>query len=258
MPDKRNAKVILMTSGGLNPQIMINALARQFPSLQVIQENYETKREIFRRRARKLGRLTALGQLATMSLSRLGKNFALRRTEEILEEYKLWAGENRSVPVTRVATLNSKDTQVLLQQMQPDVVFLISCRPLSRGMLASIRCPLLNFHAGINPAYRGQMGGYWSRVERDEENFGATVHLVDIGIDTGDTLYEVRVKPSRRDTIATYPLLLTAAGTGIAARAIEDALNGTMQPRRPTGRSVLRFPPPVWTYLYHGLTRGIW
>lgn len=258
MPDKRNAKVILMTSGGLNPQIMINALARQFPSLQVIQENYETKREIFRRRARKLGRLTALGQLATMSLSRLGKNFALRRTEEILEEYKLWAGENRSVPVTRVATLNSKDTQVLLQQMQPDVVFLISCRPLSRGMLASIRCPLLNFHAGINPAYRGQMGGYWSRVERDEENFGATVHLVDIGIDTGDTLYEVRVKPSRRDTIATYPLLLTAAGTGIAIKAIEDALNGTMQPRRPTGRSVLRFPPPVWTYLYHGLTRGIW
>ncbi|MBT9370920.1 formyl transferase [Rhizobium sp. CSW-27] len=258
MPDTRNAKVILMTSGGLIPQIMINALARQFPNLQVIQENYETKREIFRRRARRLGRLTALGQLATMSLSRLGKNFAMRRMEEILDEYKLWAGENRSVPVTRVATLNSKDTQALLQKMQPDVVFLISCRPLSRGLLASIRCPLLNFHAGINPAYRGQMGGYWSRVERDEENFGATVHLVDIGIDTGDTLYEVRVTPSRHDTIATYPLLLTAAGTGIAIKAIEDALNGTMQPRRPTGRSVLRFPPPVWTYLYHGLTRGIW
>lgn len=258
MPDTRNAKVILMTSGGLNPQIMINALARQFPKLHVIQENYETKREIYRRRVRKLGRLTALGQLATMSLSRFGKNLAIRRTEEILEEYKLWAGESKGVPVTRVETLNSKDTQALIQRLQPDVVFLISCRPLSRGTLAAIRCPLLNFHAGINPTYRGQMGGYWSRVERDEENFGATVHLVDIGIDTGDTLYEVRVKPSRRDTISTYPLLLTAAGTGIAAQAIEDAINGTLQPRRPAGRSELRFPPPVWTYLRHGLTRGIW
>jgi hypothetical protein len=31
-----------------------------------------------------------------------------------------------------------------------------------------------------------------------------------------------------------------------------------LQPRRPVGRSVLRYPPPFWTYLYHGLTRGIW
>jgi methionyl-tRNA formyltransferase len=258
MQDRRDANVVVMTAGGLNPQVMINVLAKSFPRLQVLQEEYEPRREIFRRRAKRLGRLMAIGQIATMALSRFGKQIALRRTEEILEEYRLWAGADASIKTTHVSSLNSREAQAEILRMKPDVVFLISCRALSRGTLASISCPILNFHAGINPTYRGQMGGYWALVERDTSNFGATVHLVDAGLDTGDTLYEVRPTPSPRDTISTYPLLLTAAGTQMSIRAIEDALRGDLQPRPPVGRSALRYPPPIWTYLYNGLTRGIW
>ncbi|MBP2549212.1 methionyl-tRNA formyltransferase [Neorhizobium galegae] len=258
MQHRREAKVVVLTSGGLNPQVMINALAKCFPKLQVLQEDAEPKRAIYRRRAKRLGRLTALGQLATMALSRLAKQMTLTRTEEILEEYRLWAGADASIRTTRVSSLNSREAQAEILRLKPDVVFLISCRALSRGTLAAISCPILNFHAGINPIYRGQMGGYWALAERDAANFGATVHLVDAGLDTGDTLYEVRPSPSRRDSIATYPLLLTAAGTQISIRAIDDALLGQLQPYRPPGRSVLRYPPPIWTYLLNGLTRGIW
>lgn len=250
--------IVVMTAGGTNPQVMINALARRFETIYVIEEAPESKSELLKRRARRFGWPVAVGQLITMVASRLGKRFAARRAEAIIADYNADASVNPSIPVTHVASLNDDACLAALNRLQPAVVFTISCRILSRRTLAAIPCPVINFHAGINPMYRGQMGGYWALVERDESNFGATVHLVDSGTDTGGTLYENRVVPTKRDTLATYPLLITVASIEIAIRAIEDALVGQLSPYQPSGPSALRFPPTVWTWLRHGVTRGIW
>ncbi len=102
------------------------------------------------------------------------------------------------------------------------------------------------------------MGGYWARIEDDEANFGATLHYVDAGTDTGDTLAEIRVKPHSTDTISTYPLLLTAAGIEVTIQTLASVLAGTAQSHSPAGHSALRFPPPLWTYVFHGLRKRIW
>jgi hypothetical protein len=258
VPDMRDVKLVVLTAGGPNPQVMINVLAAGFPNLQVIQEDYEGKGTLLKRRARRLGWLTALGQLTTMVVSRFGKTLWARRSAEILGSFGLSDAVDPAVPVRHVASLNDPAAHALLAELKPELVFTISCRLLSRTTLAAIDCPVVNFHAGINPTYRGQMGGYWARVEGDEENFGATIHLVDSGTDTGKTLQEIRVHPTPQDTISTYPLLLTAAGTHEVVAALRAVLDGTAVSYAPAGRSELRFPPPVWTYLYHGLTRGIW
>jgi folate-dependent phosphoribosylglycinamide formyltransferase PurN len=258
MQAKHPARVVVMTAGGANPNAMINALAQHFADLHVIEESYETKGAILKRRAARLGWPVALGQLGTMIVSRLGKRAAARRSAEILAQYGLSSESNPSLPVTRVASLNDAQTHAEIARIKPDVVFTISCRLLTRATLALIPCPTINFHAGINPAYRGQMGGYWARVEEDEANFGATLHLVDAGTDTGETLAEIRVKPSAHDTISTYPLLLTAAGAQTTVQVLKDVAEGKAAARKPEGRSVLRFPPPLWTYVFHGLRRGIW
>lgn len=256
--DKRLDKLLVLTAGGPNPQIMINALAGHFANMAVIEESYEPKSVLLRRRARKLGWATAVGQLATMIVSRFGKRLAQRRTGEIVRAYGVSLAQNPAIPITRVPSLNDADAHAAITALKPDIILTISCRLLTRTTLAAIPCPIVNFHAGINPAYRGQMGGYWARVERDEENFGATLHLVDAGTDTGATLAEIRVQPSSTDTISTYPLLLTAAGAETTATVLSDVLDGTARPFHPHGPSALRFPPPVWTYLFHGLTRNIW
>lgn len=93
-----------------------------------------------------------------------------------------------------------------------------------------------SMHAGINPTYRGQMGGYWSLVEEDAANFGATLHLVDAGTDTGGTLYEVRTLPDDGDFIATYPLVLTVAAIDITLQSVDDAVHGRLRPSQPEGR----------------------
>lgn len=258
MQAKHPARVVVMTAGGANPNAMINALAQHFADLHLIEEGYETKGAILKRRAARLGWPVALGQLGTMIVSRLGKTAAARRSAEILAQFGLSGESNPSLPVTRVTSLNDAQTHATIARLKPDVVFTISCRLLTRATLAAIPCPIVNFHAGINPAYRGQMGGYWARVEEDEANFGATLHLVDAGTDTGATLAEIRVKPSARDTISTYPLLLTAAGAQTTVQVLKDVAEGKAILRKPDGRSVLRFPPPLWTYVFHGLRRGIW
>ncbi|CCV14505.1 hypothetical protein MESS4_680058 [Mesorhizobium sp. STM 4661] len=54
------------------------------------------------------------------------------------------------------------------------VVLLAGCRLLSRQTLARMPCPVLNYHAGIAPRYRGMNGGYWALASGDAENFGTS------------------------------------------------------------------------------------
>ncbi len=256
--DKRLEKLVVLTAGGPNPQIMINALAGHFANMAVIEESYEPKSVLLRRRARKLGCATAVGQLGTMIVSRFGKRLAQRRTGEIVREYGVSLAQNPAIPITRVSSLNDADAHAAITALKPDIILTISCRLLTRTTLAAIPCPIVNFHAGINPAYRGQMGGYWAargtrrgEFRRDPASgrcrHGYRRHA---GGDSGQTILH--------DTISTYPLLLTAAGAETTATVLSDVLDGTARPFHPPGPSALRFPPPVWTYLFHGLTRDIW
>lgn len=255
---KRRGRVVVVTAGGENPWIMINALAARFADVTIVEEQPESKRLFLRRRARKLGWLTAIGQFATMIASRFGRRFTRRRAEEILATYKVSGKPDPSIPLKSVTSINDAEVMAQIRALQPDVVFLISCRMLKAETLAAIPCPVLNFHAGINPAYRGLMGGYWALVNGDIENFGATVHLVDAGVDTGAVLYQSHQKPARSDTMHTYPLLQTAASTDIAIAAVEDALEGRLRPVDVAGPSRQWYHPPIWTWVWNGLRRGVW
>ncbi|HXV29637.1 MAG TPA: formyl transferase [Sinorhizobium sp.] len=253
-----NGRIVVVTAGGDNPNIMINALAARFDDVVVLQEQPESKSLFVKRRARKLGWPMALGQLATMIVSRFGKRFTRRRAEEIVRGYGVSTKTDPSISVVPIASINDTDGRARLIELRPTVVFLISCRMLKPETLAAIPCPVLNFHAGINPQYRGLMGGYWALANNDIENFGATVHLVDEGIDTGGVLYQSRQAPNRGDTMHTYPLLQTAASTGIVIRAVEDALAGNLCPIDSDSPSRQWYHPPIWTWLWNGLRRGIW
>ncbi|NVD38901.1 formyl transferase [Ensifer sp. HO-A22] len=255
---KQSGRVVVVTAGGENPWIMINALAARFDDIVVLEERPESKGLFLRRRARKLGWPMALGQLATMVASRFGKRFTRKRAQEILRHYGVSATPDQRVPLRQVLSINDGEAVSHLRQLAPEVVFLISCRMLKPVTLAQIPCPVVNFHAGINPRYRGLMGGYWARVSNDVANFGATVHLVDEGVDTGVILYQARQTPDRRDTMHTYPLLQTAASTDIVIAALDDALKGRLRPLDVAGPSQQWYHPPIWTWLWTGIRRGIW
>ncbi|WP_299861057.1 formyl transferase [uncultured Hoeflea sp.] len=250
--------ILVITAGGPYPWIIINALAGRFGGVEVALEQPESKALFLKRRARKVGWLQTAGQFLTMSVSRFGKRFVRTREAELIASHNLETTPSPLVPVTPVSSANGDDCLAMIAAKAPDVVFLASCRMLSRKTLAVIPCPVINYHSGINPKYRGLAGGWWARASGDTANYGTTVHLVDAGVDTGDILYQAFLEPDPRDTLLTDAMTMAAGSREIAIQAVEDAVNGRLQPKSSDLPSVQRFHPPIWTYLWTGLSKRIW
>jgi hypothetical protein len=178
-------KIIVITAGGAYAWVIVNALASRFENLEVVLEQPESKSLFLKRRARKIGWVQTAGQFGTMVISRFGKRFASKRTTEIIASSGARPDLPPELPVTRVSSANGSDCLDLITARKPDVIFLAGCRMLSKATLAAIPCPVINYHSGINPKYRGLAGGWWARATGDHENYGTTVHLVDAGVDTG-------------------------------------------------------------------------
>jgi methionyl-tRNA formyltransferase len=119
----------------------------------------------------------------------------------------------------RVASHNSDEMRTLLTQLDPDVAAVYGTRILSRKTLAAVDAPLINYHAGFNPKYRGQHPAYWPLVTGDTENAGVTLHAVDTGVDTGGVIYQAPVAFVPQDTIASYQTLQAATGIPLFTRA---------------------------------------
>lgn len=254
----RPHKILVITAGGAYAWVIVNALASGLGGVEVALEQPESKIVFLKRRARKIGWFQTAGQFGTMVISRFGKRLAHARANQIIAASNILTELSPGVQMTPVSSANGADCLKLISARKPDLVFLVGCRMLSRATLSAIPCPVLNYHSGINPKYRGQAGGWWARALGDHENYGTTVHLVDAGVDTGTTLHNAFLKPDPRETLFTDSLAMAAGSRDMVVRAVEDALNATLEPKSSSLPSVQRFEPPVWTYLKTGLAKGIW
>ncbi|MEP9388495.1 formyl transferase [Mesorhizobium sp. KR9-304] len=250
--------IVVVTEGGPHIWAIANALADRFGKITVIVETPESKRALLTRRARKQGWLSVAGQLGTMILVRLGKRFFTRRADRIARESGLETAPRADQSILEVPSADSPEFLATIERLRPAVILLAGCRLLSRHTLAAMPCPVLNYHAGITPKYRGMNGGYWALATGDSENFGATVHLVDAGVDTGGVLHQVRGRPGPGDNIALYALRLAAISRDICIQGVEDALDGRLAPGKPDMPSKQWYHPTIWFYLWTGLTKGVW
>jgi methionyl-tRNA formyltransferase len=101
-------------------------------------------------------------------------------------------------------------------------------------------------------------------VRGESNRIGVTIHLVDQGVDTGRVLYQATVAVEPADTILTYQWVQLPHALPLLERAIGDALAGRLAPLPdsgavpPASTGPHYFPPTLWSYLWTGLTRGIW
>jgi methionyl-tRNA formyltransferase len=251
-------KIVLVTAGGPHPWIIANALIDRFGEISIIREHGEPRSVLIRRRIRRFGYVNAAGQTAMMVWTILAKRLMRGRTARMLAE----TGLRTELPVDQkiidVSSVNAADFRAALARLEPDVVFLVGCRMMKADVLSSIPCPVLNYHAGINPKYRGMNGGYWALAGSDPENFGGTVHLVDAGVDTGGTLYQARGAPQPDDNFMTYAFRQAALSRDICVTAVEDALAGRLVVRDVDLPSRQWFHPTIWGYFWTGLRRNVW
>ncbi|MBN9233760.1 MULTISPECIES: formyl transferase [Phyllobacteriaceae] len=252
------APIVIVTEGGGHIWAIVNAIADRFGPVTVILETPISKWLLLKRRARRQGWISVLGQMGTMVLVRLGKRFGASHVEEIVAEYNLKTEPAPNQHIVQVPSANAPQTVEAIADIRPSVVLLAGCRVLTSETLASIPCPVINYHAGINPKYRGMNGAYWALANNDAQNFGTTVHLVDAGVDTGAVLRHTRGKPEHGDTISSYPLRQAAISRDACIEVIEKVLAGRIEPFDPGLPSRIWFHPTIWSYLWTGIRRGIW
>jgi folate-dependent phosphoribosylglycinamide formyltransferase PurN len=252
------AGVCVVTAGGPYPWIIINALGEALGPIDVILEQAEPRGAFLRRRARKLGWFAVAGQFGTMVLVRLGKRRFAERIRRIVEQNELREQPDPAHHIVEVESVNSPASLDAIGRLEPKAILLAGCRIVQPDILRAIRCPVLNYHAGINPQYRGLNGGYWAMASGDAENFGATVHLVDSGVDTGPILYQVRGKPAPDDNIMTYGHQLAAMSREMCVTAVRDVLEGRLKPIASDAPSRQWYHPTVWQYVLTGLRKGVW
>ena len=250
--------IVALTAGGPHAWISINALRQHFGDFAVIQEQAEPSSTFWRRRLRLLGPLKVASMVAARVPIKLMKRGSGQVIADMIERENLQADPDPDQVILDVPSVNHKETRARLEQLNPKVVFVVSTRMIGAKTLKAIEAPFINYHSGINPAYRGMFGGYFALANGEPEHFGATVHLIDQGVDTGDVLYQAQVPVEPTDNFHTYIWRIAAGTRHLVTQAVEDALNGRLKPYTVDLPSKQYFAPTFGGYLKTGLMRGVW
>lgn len=247
-------RIVLLAQRSAYGNLVYHYLAERYPLAGVVVEPPMGAWEVARRRMRRLGFSKTLGQIVFRAV--VAPFLAnRRRAAAVLREHGLCADAIPPDKHLAVANMNAPEAQAALARSQPEIVILGGTRILTQETLAAAPAVFVNIHAGIAPLYRGVHGGYWALAQGDGAHCGATVHLVDAGIDTGGILAQGTIAPTADDNFTTYPLLQAAAGLRLLTEEVlPRLLNGDCGTRpAPAGLSKLWSHPTAWEYL-----RGRW
>ena len=244
---------MLLCSDNPASRIIYHHLEGRFDDVRVIQEEPVSQLALVRRRMSRLGFRAVAGQLLFRALVVPWLTWRSRaRVEEIKRELGL---DDRPMEnVRHVQSMNDDDARALLRSLHPAITVVCGTRILDRTTLDALNGPVVNFHAGITPLYRGVHGGYWALAEGRSDLVGSTIHLIDPGIDTGTVVAQAGFDVTPRDSFVTYPYLHVAAALEPLAEVVAGALAGEevvgKPPREELG-SKLRTHPTLGQYLRH-------
>jgi len=238
--------------------ILANALHENFGPFAILVEDKEPAKVMIRRRLKMLGLIETVGQVAFGLVQKIIHKRSDARKQEIISANNLKTEPPVDCQIIHVGSVNSDKCRQTLRQLDPQLVVVIGTRMICEDTLHSINSIFINYHAGLNPLYRGMNGGYWALANNDAENFGMTVHLVDKGVDTGSTISFARLKASRDDNITTYPFFQAAAGRELLVQAVNTVLSGPFENKNVDGESRQWFHPTIWQYLWTGIRYNVW
>jgi folate-dependent phosphoribosylglycinamide formyltransferase PurN len=251
-PSLGGGRVVLLTGPGYSSDIVANYLASRVSDLVVVVENPQSRMELARRRARRVGWLSVFGQvLFVVLVLPVLRHLGARRRAAIFRAASV--DTTHRAPAHRVRSVNDNEAVALLTSLVPDVVVVHGTRIIAKRVLRSIPCPVVNIHAGITLRYRGVHGGYWALAEQHADWVGTTVHLVDPGIDTGGILAQTTFEVSGEDTIATYPDLHLVHGLPLLGAQLEKVMAGTeLEPLQASiaPGSGFYYHPTIWGYFW--------
>ena len=138
----------------------------------------------------------------------------------------------RGTPVFEPPNPNTPDFEGTLAGLAPDLFIAAGYMFLLKPALLSIpRLLAVNLHASLLPAYRGKHPVFWA-LRNGERQAGLSAHVMDPHFDTGDILYQVRVRTRKLDTVSSLYDRIIEKSVSLVPRLLADVSQGSL-PRMP-------------------------
>ena len=124
--------------------------------------------------------------------------------------------------------LNSLKTLTRLKEISPDFIACFGTGILHEKILSNFPDCIFNLHVGIPEYYRGSSCNFWPIYNSDLKNLGATVHLIEKGIDTGKIAGTKLIPLEPEDNEQTLTWKTIHVGTQLMVETIEKCKLGML------------------------------
>lgn len=202
------------------------------------------KREA-QRLVKRSGAVRALDVVAYQVYQRLFRAAELRRCLAALPAAHAKPAR-AAVPRDSFATLNAPEAHAAIRALAPDLLIVHGTgilKPATFGL-----APLaVNLHCGVLPEYRGHDSTFWALHAGDFERVGASLHVIDAGVDTGTLIAVTRVACGPGDSDLEAWISAFSRGVDLAVELVEKLRDG---------RSV-SFQPPAGQHGKHYGRKGL-
>lgn len=154
-------------------------------------------------------------QVATKSLT---SNRLFHNKRILGEEYLNF---DKNLQVIKVRSVNTKECIDMLKERHVEIVFVFGTGLLKKNIFRLQNIVFINMHWGWSPNYRGE--GIISALALEGlKGLGVTVHLCDLGADSGDILFRERPILDSKDNVYSIGLKLTVVGTELFIKAYNN------------------------------------
>jgi len=217
-------RIGILTSTDTRHRYFVNALRR---SLNVVAVGYQDTGYVPSRAATADGVDPATAAIVT-------HHFAERSRQETL-----FFGHDAAMlpdaPGVRVrrldkASLNSNDTVAFLQSQRVDAVAIYGTSMIKPPLWDAFANRMINMHLGLSPYYRGTATNFYPLVNEEPQYVGATIHMIDAGIDSGPILHHARPDITADDMPHTVGCKAILAGIETVIRSFRELAANRLTP----------------------------
>jgi len=139
-------------------------------------------------------------------------------------------GSSCGVRTIQPGELNTPEVVEFLGARKVDTVAVYGTNLIKPPLLTAFSGRMINMHLGLSPYYRGTATNFYPLVNGEPEYVGATIHVIDAGIDSGPILRHARpeiVAGDRPHTIGCKGIL---AGIEALVASLEYLERGRLSP----------------------------
>jgi hypothetical protein len=159
--------------------------------------------------------------------------------------------------------LNTPGTLAFLEGAGVDTVVIYGTNLIKKPLVSRWPGRMLNMHLGLSPYYRGTATNFYPLLNEEPEYVGATIHLIDPGIDSGPIIRHRRPEITADDQPHTIGCKAILAGIEGMIASLKELERGEMkaipQWKVPHPRLYLRrdYHPRHVVELYRKLEGGL-